>query len=232
MNECPCMLLCHSNPPKSAKKGGTVVPPSNFQFVTTKCLMIQTLTSLSSHGYAQAHARQILYMLSWLPVANNCSSKCPSKHQTAFTQTLANTQQSSSHQADYCPIKMDGVLLTTYLTASHVYACTPMATAKTPSKSRQTNQQHHHNVMPTTAKRTACTPKATAKHLVIVLYAAVLQLPCNRQTPRHRPVCSCVTAALYPTNKPHTTLCEPSTILPITCNSLAIHLPYDSTTIA
>ena len=226
------MLLCHSNHSKSAKIGGTVVPPSNFQFVTTKGIMIQTLTSLSSHGYAQAHARQILYMLSWLPVANNCSSTCPSKHLTALTQALANTQQSSSHLANYCPTTIDGVLLTTYLTASHVHACTPMATAKKPSNSRQTTLQHHHNVMPTTAKRTVSTPKATAKNLVIVLYAAVVQLPYNRQTPRLRPVCSCVTAALYPTNKPHTTLCEPSTILPITCNSLAIHLPYDSTTIA
>ena len=194
--------------------------------------MIQTLTSLSSHGCAQAHTRQILHVRSWLPLANNCSSTCPSKHLTALTQALANTQQSSSHQADYCPTTMGDVLLTTYLTASHVYACTPMATAKTPSKSRQTTQQHHHNVMPTTAKRTACTPEATAKHLVIVLYAAVLQLPCNHQTPRQCPVCSCVTAALHPTYKPQRTLCEPSAILPITCNSLAIHLPYYCPTIA
>ena len=232
MNECPCMLLCHSNPPKSAKKGGTVVPPSNFQFVTTKCLMIQTLTSLSSHGYAQARARQILHVRSWLPIANNCSSTCPSKHLTALTQALANTQQSSSHQANYCPTTIDGILLTTYLTASHVHACTPLATIKNPSNSRQTTQQHHHNVMPTTAIRTVSTPNATAKNLVIVLYAAVLQLPYNRQTPRQCPVCSCVTAALHPTCKPQRTLCEPSTILPITCNSLAIHLPYDSPTIA
>lgn len=194
--------------------------------------MIQTLTSLSSHGCAQAYARQILYMLSWLPVANDCASTCPSKHLTAATQALANTQQSSSHQADYNLIKLDGVLLTTYLTTSHVYACTPMATSKTPSNSRQTTLQRHHNVMPTTAKITACTPKATAKHLVSVLYAAVLQLPYNRQTPRQRPVCSCVTAANHPTYSPHTTLCEPSAILPITCNSLAIHLTYDSPTIA
>ena len=194
--------------------------------------MIQTLTSLSSHGCAPAHTRQILHVRSWLPIANNCSLKCPSKHLTALTQALANTQQSSSHQANYDPITIDGVLLTTYLTASNVYACTPMATAKTPSKSRQTTQQHHHNVMPTTAKRTVSTPKTTAKNLVIVLYAAVLQLPYNRQTPRLRSVCSCVTATLHPTNKPHTTLYEPSTILPITCNSLAIHLPYDSPTIA
>ncbi len=212
--------------------GGTVVPPSNFQFVTTKRPMIQTLTSLSSHGCAQAYARQILYMLSWLHVANNCSSKCPSKHLTALTQALADTQQSSSHQANYDPTTMDGVLLTTYLTASHVHACTPLATIKNPSNSRQTTQQRHHNVMPTTAKRTVSTPKATAKHLVIVLYAAVLQRPYNRQTPRNRHVCSCVTAALHPTNSPQTTLCEPSAILPITCNSLAIHLPYDSPTIA
>ena len=226
------MLLCHSNPPKSAKKGGTVVPPSNFQFVTTKRPMIQTLTSLSSHGCAQAYARQILHVRSFLPIANNCSSKCPSKHLTAITQALTNTQQSSSHLANYCPITIDGVLLTTYLTTSNVHACTPMATAKTPSNSRQTTQQRHHNVMPTTAKRTACTPNATAKNLVHVLYAAVLQLPCTRQTPRQCPVCSCVTAALHPTNRPHTTLCEPTAILPITCNSLAIHLPYDSPTIA
>mgnify|MGYP003290311303 CR=1 FL=1 len=232
MNECPSMLLCHSNPPKSAQKGGTVVPPSNFQFVTTKGIMIQTLTSLSSHGYAQAHARQILYMLSWLPVANNCSSKCPSKHLTALTQALANTQQSSSLLANYCPIKMDGVLLTTYLTAFHVYACTPLATIKSPSKSRQTTKQRHYNVMPTTAKRTVSTPKTTAKNLVIVLYAAVLQLPYNCQTPRHRPVCSCVTAAMHPTYSPQRTLCEPSTILSVTCNSLAIHLPYNCATIA
>ena len=226
------MLLCHSNPPKSAQKGGTVVPPSNFQFVTTKRPMIQTLTSLSSHGYAQAHARQILHVLSWLPVANYCSSKCPSKHLTAATQALANTQQSSSHLANYCPIKMDVVLLTTYLTAYNVHACTPLATIKNPSNSRQTTLQRYHNVMPTTAKRTVSTPKATAKHLVIVLYAAVLQLPYNRQTPRHRPVCSCVTAASLPTNMPQRTLCEPSAILSVTCNSLAIHLPYYCATIA
>ena len=232
MNESPCMLLCHSNPPKSAMKGGTVVPPSNFQFVTTKRPMIQTLTSLSSHGCAQAHTRQILHVRSWLPVANNCSSKCPSKHLTALTQALANSQQSSSHLANYCPTTIDGVLLTTYLTASHVHACTPLATTKRPSNSRQTTLQHHHNVKPTTAKQTACTPKATAKHHVTVLYAAVLQLPCNRQTPRHRPVCSCVTAALHPTNSTRTTLCQPSAILSITCNSLAIHLSYDSPTIA
>ena len=226
------MLLCHSNPPKSAKKGGTVVPPSNFQFVTTKGIMIQTLTSLSSHGYAQARARQILHVRSWLPVANNCSSKCPSKHLTALTQTFANTQQSSSHLANYCPTTIDDVLLTTYLTASHVHACTPMATIKNPSNSRQTTLQHHDNVKPTTAKRTVSTPKATAKHLVNVLYAAVLQRPYNRQTPRQCPVCSCVTAALHPTDSPHTTHCEPYTILSITCNSLAVNLPYDSPTIA
>lgn len=194
--------------------------------------MIQTLTSLSSHGYAQARARQILHVRSYLPVANNCSSKCPSKHLTALTQALANTQQSSSHLADYCPIKMDGVLLTTYLAASHVYACTPLATIKNPSNSRQTTLQRHYNVMTTTAKRTACTPKATDKHLVSILYAAVLQLPCNRQTPRHRPVCSCVTAAYHPTNNPHTTQCQPSAILSVTCSSLAVNLPYDSPTIA
>lgn len=200
MNECPCMLLCHSNPPKSAKIGGTVVPPSNFQFVTTKRTMIQTLTSLSSHGYAQARTRQILHVRSWLPVTNNCSSKCPSKHLTAATQALANTQQSSSHLVDYNLIKLDGVLLTTYLTTSHVHACTPLATIKKPSNGRQTTLQHHHTIMPTTAKRTVSTPKTTAKNLVIVLYAAVLLLPCNRQTPRHRPACSCVTAALQPPN--------------------------------
>lgn len=194
--------------------------------------MIQTLTSLSSHGYAQARARQILHVRSCQPVANNCSLKCPSKHPTALTQTLANTQQSSSHQANYDPTTIDGILLTTYLTASHVHACTPLATIKKPSNSRQTTQQRHHNVMPTTAKRTVSTPNATAKNLVIVLYAAVLQLPCNRQTPRHRPVCSCVTAALQPTCKPQRTLCEPTAILPITCNSLAVNLPYDSPTIA
>ena len=232
MNECPCMLLCHSNPPKSAQKGGTVVPPSNFQFVTTKRPMIQTLTSLSSHGCAQARTRQIMHVRSCLPVANNYSSKCPSKHLTALTQTLANTQQLSSHLANYCPIKMDVVLLTTYLTAYNVHACTPLATIKKPSNSRQTTLQRYHNVMPTTAKRTVSTPKATAKHLVHVLYAAVLQLPYTRQTPRQCPVCSCVTAALHPTDNPLTTLCEPSAILPITCNSLAIHLPYDSPTIA
>ena len=194
--------------------------------------MIQTLTSLSSHGYAQAHARQILHVRSWLPVANNCSSKCPSKHLTALTQALANTQQSSSHLDNYCPTTIDDVQLTTYLTASHVHTCTPLATAKNPSNSRQTTLQRHHNVMPTTAKQTVSTPNATAKNLVTVLYAAVLQLPCNRQTPRLRPVCSCVTAALHPTDSPQRTLCEPTAILPITCNSLAIHLPYDSPTIA
>ena len=194
--------------------------------------MKQTLTSLSSHGCAQARTRQILHVRSWLPVANNCSSTCPSKHLTAATQALANSQQSSSHLADYCPIKMDGVLLTTYLTASHVHACTLLATIKSPSNSRQTTQQRHHNVMPTTAKRTVSTPKATAKNLVIVLYAAVLQLPCDRQTPRQRPVCSCVTAALHPINSPLTTLFHPTAILPITCNSLAVNLPYDSPTIA
>lgn len=214
------------------KKGGTVVPPSNFQFVTTKGIMIQTLTSLSSHGYAQAYARQILYMLSWLPVANNCSSKCPNKHLTALTQTLANTWQSSSHLANYSPIKIEDVLLTTYLTTSHVHACTPLATIKNPSNSRQTTLQRHQNVMQTTAKRTVSTPNATAKNLVIVLYAAVLQRPYNRQTPRHRPLCSCVTAANHPTNSPQRTLCEPTAILSVTCNSLAIHLPYDSPTIA
>ena len=194
--------------------------------------MKQTLTSLSSHGCAQAHTRQILHMLSWLPVANNCSSKCPNKYLTAITQTLANTRQSTSLLANYCPTTMDDVLLTTYLTASHVCACTPMATAKTPSNSRQTTLQHHQNVMPTTAKRTVSTPKATVKHLVNVLYAAVLQLPYNRQTPRQRPVCSCVTAACHPTNIPHTTLCHPTSILSVTCNSLAIHLPYYCATIA
>ena len=86
--------------------------------------------------------------------------------------------------------------------------------------------------MQTTAKQTVSTPNATAKNLVIVLYAAVLLLPYNRQTPRHRPVCSCVTAANHPTYRPQRTLCEPYAILPITCNSLAIHLPYDSPTIA
>lgn len=194
--------------------------------------MIQTLTSLSFRGCAQARTRQILHVRSWLPVANNCSSKCPSKHLTAITQTLANTQHSSSHLANYCPTTMDDVLLTTYLAASHVHACTPMATAKTPSNSRQTTQQRHHNVMPTTAKQTACTPKATAKHLVNVLFAAVLQLPYNRQTPRQCPVCSCVTAAFHPTDNPHTTLFHPTAILSVTCSSLAIHLPYDSPTIA
>ena len=194
--------------------------------------MIQTLTSLSSHGCAQAYARQILHVRSWLPIANNCTSKCPNKHLTALTQALANTQQSSSHLADNFLIKMDGVLLTTYMTASHVHACTPLATAKTPSNSRQTTLQHHHNVMPTTAKRTACTPETTAKHLVYVLYAAVLQRPYNRQTPRLRSVCSCVTAALHPTNRSQRTLYEPYAILSVTCNSLAIHLPYDSPTIA
>ena len=194
--------------------------------------MIQTLTSLSSHGYAQAYARQILHVRSCLPVANNCSSKCPSKHLTAITQALPNTQQSSSHLANYDLTTIDGVLLTTYLTASHVHACTPMATAKKPSNSRQTSQQRHHNVMPSTAKRTACTPKTTAKNLVPLLYAAVVQLPYNRQTPRQCPVCSCVTAALHPTCRPQRTLCEPYAILSVTCNSLAIHLPYDSPTIA
>ena len=194
--------------------------------------MKQTLTSLSSHGCAQAYARQILYMLSWLPVANNCASTCPSKHLTAATQALANTQQSSSLLANYNLIKMDGVLLTTYLTTSHVHACTPLATIKNLSNSRQTTLQRHHNVMPTTSKRTVSTPKATAKHLVNVLYAAVLQLPYNRQTPRLRPVCSCVTAAYHPTNSPQTTLCEPSSILSVTCSSLAIHLPYYCATIA
>ena len=194
--------------------------------------MIQTLTSLSSHGCAQARTRQILHVRSWLPVANNCSSKCPNKHLTALTQTLANARQSSSHLANYSPVTMDDVLLTTYLTASHVHACTPMATIKNPSNSRQTPLQHHHNVMPTTAKRTVSTPKATAKHLVNVLYAAVLQLPYILQTPRHRPVCSCVTAASLPTNMPQRTLCEPSAILSVTCNSLAIHLPYYCATIA
>lgn len=149
--------------------------------------MKQTLTSLSSHGCAQARTRQILHVRSWLPLANNCSSKCPNKYLTALTQTLANTQQSSSHLANYCPITMDDVLLTTYLTASHVHACTPLATIKNPSKSRQTTLQHHHNVMPTTAKRTVSTPKATAKHLVNVLYAAVLQLPCTLQTGHKQP---------------------------------------------
>ena len=162
--------------------------------------MKQTLTSLSSHGCAQAHTRQILHVRSWLPIANHCSSKCPNKHLTALTQTLANTRQSSSHLANYCPTTIDNVQMTTYLTASHVHACTPLATIKKPSNSRQTTLQHHHYVMPTTAKRTVSTPKATAKHLVIVLYAAVLQLPYNRQTPRPRPVCSCVTAALHPPN--------------------------------
>ena len=194
--------------------------------------MIQTLTSLSSHGCAQAYARQILHVRSWLPVANNCSLICPSKHLTAATQALANTQQSSSHLADYNLIKLDGVLLTTYLAASHVHACTPMATIKSPSNSRQTTLQRHFNVMPTTTKRTVSTPNATAKNLVTVLYAAVLQLPYNRQTPRHRPVCSCVTAANHPTYSPLTTLCEPSAILSVTCNSLAIHLPYYCATIA
>lgn len=187
MNECPCMLLCHSNPPKSAKKGGTVVPPSNFQFVTTKRPMIQTLTSLSSHGCAPAHTRQILHVRSWLPIANNCSLKCPSKHLTALTQALANTQQSSSHLANYDPTTIDGVLLTTYLTASHVHACTPMATIKKPSNSRQTTQQRHHYVMLTTNKRTVSTPKTTAKNLVNVLYAAVLQLPYTLQTAHKQP---------------------------------------------
>lgn len=194
--------------------------------------MIQTLTSLSSHGCAQAHTRQILHVRSWLPIDNHSSSKCPNKHLTALTQTLANTQQSSSHQANYCPTTMDDVLLTTYLTASHIHADTSLATTKTLSNSRQTNQQRHHNVMPTTAKRTVSIPNATAKHLVHVLYAAVLQLPCNRQTPRQRPVCSCVTAAFHPTNSPHSTVCHPTAILSVTCNSLAIHLPYDSPTIA
>lgn len=182
------MLLCHSNPPKSAKKGGTVVPPSNFQFVTTKRPMIQTLTSLSSHGYAQACARQILHVRSWLPVANNCSSTCPSKHLTAITQALANTQQSTSHLANSCPTTIDGVLLTTYLTTSLVHACTPLATIKNPSNSRQTTLQRHHNVMPTTAKQTVSTPKATAKHLVTVLYAAVLQLPYTRHADHKEPI--------------------------------------------
>ena len=232
MNECPCMLLCHSNPPKSAKIGGTVVPPSNFQFVTTKCLMIQTLISLSSHGCAQAHTRQILHVRSWLPVANHCSSKCPSKHLTAITQTLANTRQSSSQLANYDPTTIDDVLLTTYLTTSHVHACTPMATIKSPSNSRQTTLQHHDNVKPTTAKQTVSTPNATAKNLVTVLYAAVLQRPYYRQTPRHRPVCSCVTAANHLTDRPQRTLCEPTAILSITCNSLAVNLPYDSPTIS
>lgn len=186
MNECPCMLLCHSNPPKSAIKGGTVVPPSNFQFVTTKCLMKQTLTSLSSHGCAQAYARQILYMLSWLPVDNNCSSKCPNKHLTALTQTLANTRQLSSHLANYCPTTIDNVQMTTYLAAFHVSACTPMATTKEPSNSRQMNRQHTKS---------------------------------DLQKPRKRPVCSCVTAALHPTNSPQTTLFQPSAILSFTCNS-------------
>ena len=139
--------------------------------------MKQTLTSLSSHGYAQARARQILHVRSWLPFANNCSSKCPSKHLTALIQTLANSLQSSSHQANYSPVTMDDVLLTTYLTTSYVHACTPLATIKNPSNSRQTTLQRYHNVMPTTAKRTVSTPNATAKQLVIVLYAAVLQLP-------------------------------------------------------
>ena len=194
--------------------------------------MIQTLTSLSFRGCAQARTRQVEHVRSWLPVANNCSSKCPNKYLTALTQSSANTRQSSSHQANYCPTTMDDVLLTTYLTASHVHACTPMATAKNPSNSRQTTLQHHQNIMPTTAKQTACTPKATAKHLVNVLYAAVLQLPYNRQTPRQCPVCSCVTAAYQPTNRPQTTLCLPSAILSVTCSSLAINLPYNSPTIA
>ena len=194
--------------------------------------MIQTLTSLSSHGCAQARTRQILHVRSWLPVANNCSSKCPNKYQTALTQTLANTRQSSSLLANYCPTTMIDVLLTTCLTASHVHACTPMATTKTPSNSRPTTMQHHHNVMPTTAKRTVSTPKTTAKNLVNVLYAAVLQLPYTRQTHRLRPVCSCVTAAYHPTDNPLTTLCHPTAILSVTCNSLAIHLPYYCATIA
>ena len=205
--------------------------------------MIQTLTSLSSHGCAPAYARQILYMLSWLPLANNCSSKCPSKHPTALTQTLANTRQSSSHQANYDPITIDVVLLTTYLAASHVHACTPLATTKTPSNSRQTTLQRHHNVMPTTAKRpcsvtiTSCQPPpnepsapqkqppktsstscmqlcysylTTAKHLVYVLYAAVLQLPFTLQTIHKRP----------------------SIILLPSCQSLVTHLRFTCPTIA
>ena len=170
--------------------------------------MIQTLTTLSSHGCAQAHTRQILHVRSWLPVANNCTSKCPSKNLTAITQALANTQQSSSHLANYCPTTIDGVLLTTYLTTSHVHACTPLATTKSPSNSRQTTLQRHHNVMPTTAKRTVSTPNATAKNLVTVLYAAVLQLPYTLQT-------GCKQAA----NRPQTTLCHPTTILSVSFNS-------------
>lgn len=172
--------------------------------------MIQTLTSLSSHGCAQAHTRQILHVRSWLPIANNCSSKCPNKYLTAITQTLANTRQSSSHLANYSPVAMDDVLLTTYLAASHVHACTPMATAKTPSNSRQTTLQHHHNVMPTTAKRTVSTPKTTAKHLIIVLYAAVLQLPITQLTVHTRP----------------------SVILLPSCQSLVTHLRFTCPTIA
>ena len=149
--------------------------------------MKQTLTSLSSHGCAQAHTRQILHVRSWLPIANNCSSKCPNKHLTALTQILANTRQSSSHLANYCLITIDDVLLTTILAASHVHACTPLATAKTPSNSHQTTLQHHQNDMPSTAKQTVSTPKATAKHLVNVLYAAVLQLPITLQTTHTRP---------------------------------------------
>lgn len=144
--------------------------------------MLQTLTSLSSHGYAYARTRQIQHVRSWLPFANDCSSKSPNKYPTALTQTLANTRQSSSHLANYCPATIDDVLLTTYLTASHVHACTPLATIKNPSNSRQMTLQLHDNVMPTTAKQTACTPKTTAKNLVTVLYAAMLQLPYTLQT--------------------------------------------------
>ena len=46
---------------KQHRKGGTVVPPSNFQFVTTEIVMDKQVTNIflahaSAHAHARAHA--------------------------------------------------------------------------------------------------------------------------------------------------------------------------------
>lgn len=205
--------------------------------------MIQPLSSLSSHGCAQARTRQILHVRSWLPVDNDCSLKCPSNHLTALTQTLANSQQSSSLLVNYCPTTIDDVLLTKYLTASHVHACTPMATLKNPYSTRQTTQQRHTNVMPTTAKQTVSTPKATAKHLVFVLYVAVLRQPCSltpyphqlpttRQIPLQRPAKCPLSLCHHITNHRKSGILRSTVSTMPSCQSLVTHLRFTCPKIA
>ena len=61
---------------KQHRKGGTVVPPSNFQFVTTEIVMAKQVTNIflthtGAHAHASAHASEkVLNPLIYSSVCN------------------------------------------------------------------------------------------------------------------------------------------------------------------